>query len=510
MRLPEKSKKLSETPKTDISDQVTLRFISSEGIQNRMVKGLVATFLGRLINLASRILLVPLFLKAWGVNVYGEWLLLTSITAYLSLTDFGGQLYIVNRLTQAYAHNDIPLFRKVLHTGMALFLILPFMAFVTFITLVLLIPPELLLPISKTEHTVVILVLAVLAFQFVFTMPQGILLGIYRAVGMLPRGVMLGNLILFLQLALVSGGLWLSGGMIWIACLQILPFLLIALIAVFDLSKRFPQFKIVSLKDFELATGRAFIIPSLHFFLIQIAQAVSIQGTILVVGALFDPVKVVLFSTLRTISRTMSQLLGMLAHSAWPEMTRLDAVQHPDKLKILFRAILRSTLAGATVFICVFHFFGSEIYHLWLGTAVEYRQELMDLFLVYILQYIFWSACAYLLMATNRHHTLSKILFFSSFFSITLAYVGGRYFGLTGVITGMIIGDLAIPFWAVPRLLKKHQAQFSFLFFVNEITPVAGILLTIVYFPLSAPVMFVVLFLWWKRCLPVRGMLDRA
>ncbi len=510
MRLPKKSKKFSETKKTDISDPVTLRLVSATGIQNRMIKGLAANFLGRVINLCSRILLVPLFLKAWGVDVYGEWLLLSSITAYLSLTDFGGQLYIINRLTQAYAQNDIPLFRKVLHTGMALFLILPFMAFLAFITLVLLIPPESLLQISDTEHTVVILVLAILAFQFVFAMPQGILLGIYRAVGLLPRGVMLNNLILFLQLAFVIGGLFLGGDMIWVACLQILPFLLVSLIAIFDLSERFPRFKIVSLKGFELATGRTFIKPSLHFFSIQIAQTVSIQGTILVVGALFDPVKVVLFSTLRTISNAMRQLLGMVAQSAWPEMTRLDALQHPDKLKILFRVILRSTLAGATIFTFVFHFFGGEIYHFWLGPAVEYRQNLMDLFLLYILQFIFWSACGNLLMATNHHHTLSKILLFSSLFSIALAYIGGRYFGLAGVISGMIIGDLAIPFWTVPRLLKKHQAQFSFLFFVKEITPITVVLLIIFCFPLSAPVMFVVLFLWWKRCLPVRGMLDRA
>lgn len=500
---------MSETTKTDISDQVTLRLAHAEGIQNRIIKGLGANFLGRVINLASRILLVPLFLKAWGVDIYGEWLLLSSITAYLSLTDFGGQLYIVNRLTQAYAQNDIPLFRKVLHTGMALFLILPCIAFVVFIIFVLLIPPESLLQISKTEHTVVILVLALLAFQFVFAMPQGILLGIYRAVGMLPRGVMLGNLMQFLQLTLIAGGLWLGGDMVLIACLQISPFLFVALIAIRDLKRRFPQFEIVSLKGAELATGRTFVKPSLHFFLIQIAQAVSIQGTILVVGALLDPVKVVLFSTLRTISNTMRQLLGMVVFSAWPEMTRLDVVQHPDKLKILFRAILRSTLAGATVFIGIFHFFGGEIYHLWLGPAVEYRQELMDLFLLYIFQFIFWSACGNLLMATNRHHTLSKILLFSSLFSIVLAYVGGQHFGLAGVISGMILGDLVLPFWAVPCLLNKYQDQFSFLFFVKEIAPIAGVLLVMICFPWSAPIMFVVLFFWWLRCLPVRGVLVR-
>jgi O-antigen/teichoic acid export membrane protein len=505
--LPENFKKLNDTTKTDISGQVTLPLAYAESIQNRIIKGLGANFLGRVINLASRILLVPLFLKAWGADVYGEWLLLSSITAYLSLTDFGGQLYIVNRLTQAYAQNDITLFRKVLHTGMALFLILPCIAFLVFMALVSLIPLESLLQISKTEHTIVVLVLALLAFQFVFAMPQGIILGIYRAVGLLPRGVMLGNLMQFIQLTLVAGGLWLGGNMLWIACLQILPFLLVALIAVYELNKRFPEFEIVSLKGTELATGRTFVKPSLHFLSIQIAQAVSIQGMILVVGTLLDPVKVVIFSTIRTISSTIRQLLGMVAHSAWPEMTRLDAVQHPDKLKVLFRAILRSTLAGATVFIGIFHFFGGEIYHLWLGPAVEYRQELMDLFLFYIFQVIFWTACGNLLMATNRHHTLSKILLASSLFSIILAYGCGRYFGLAGVISGMILGDLALPFWAVPWLLNKDQAQFSFLFFVKEITPVIGIVLIVAFLPWFAPIMCVVLGFWWLRCLTGLGAL---
>ena len=102
-------------------------------MRKRLIQGIGANFLGQIINLASRVLLVPLFLTAWGAEVYGEWLLLTSIVAYLSLTDLGGQLYIVNRLTQAYAQGDIPLFRKILHTGLSLFLIIPLVAFAVFL-----------------------------------------------------------------------------------------------------------------------------------------------------------------------------------------------------------------------------------------------------------------------------------------------------------------------------------------------------------------------------------------
>ena len=80
-------------------------------MRKRLIQGMGANFLGQIINMASRVLLVPLFLTAWGVEVYGEWLILTSIGAYLFLTDLGGQLYIINRLTQAYALEDVPQFR---------------------------------------------------------------------------------------------------------------------------------------------------------------------------------------------------------------------------------------------------------------------------------------------------------------------------------------------------------------------------------------------------------------
>src|SRR5215213_1102443 len=172
--------------------------------QHRFLKGLGANSVGQIINLATRVLLPPLFLGAWGADVYGEWLVLSSFVAYLSLTDMGGQKYIVNRLTQAYAQQDFSLFRRVLHTGLAIFLFMPTAVFFLFTAAVLIVPPKSILPIVKTDDQVVVWVLAILAFQFVFAQPQGLLLGIYRAVGLLPRGAMLANVILFLQLALMA------------------------------------------------------------------------------------------------------------------------------------------------------------------------------------------------------------------------------------------------------------------------------------------------------------------
>src|SRR5208337_4959399 len=129
--------------------------------------------------------------------------------------------------------------------------------------------------------------------------------------------------------------------------LQLLPYLGAALVAGWDLNRRFPQFRLLSLGEADLFLGLTFIRPSLGFFGIQMAQAFSVQGTVLVVGMLLGSVQVVVFSTMRTIVNLIRAFFEQLSHAAWPEMTRLDVQRDEEKFFLLFRAILRATLIAA-------------------------------------------------------------------------------------------------------------------------------------------------------------------
>ncbi|HDZ62789.1 MAG TPA: hypothetical protein ENH40_06570, partial [Nitrospirae bacterium] len=339
-------------------------------IRERFLKGLGANTMGLGLHLVSRLVFAPMFLKAWGMDIYGEWLILSSVVAYLSLTDLGGQLYIVNRLTQAYAKNECEEFCRILHTGLALFLILPLVIYLLFISVVVSVQAETYLHISESSHDVVSWVMAILGFQFLFSLPQGLLLGVYRATGMLPRGVMLFNINLGLQILFVIVGLQYGGGMVLVSILQLIPILLVVFYAAHELNRRFPQFGLLTFRNVSLTEGLSFIKPSMHFLLIQLSQAIAIQGPVLAVGAALGSIQVVVFSTLRTMGNLISQLLGLIARSVWPEMTTLDAGQDMEKLTRLFRVILRLTMVGAAVAVTFLHFFGEMVYHLWLRQAV--------------------------------------------------------------------------------------------------------------------------------------------
>lgn len=467
----------------------------------RLMKGFGAGALGQIINAASRVVLTPMFLHAWGVPAYGEWMLLTSLVAYLSLTDIGSQLYIVNQLTKAAVRKNTGLYKKILNTGLALFLVFPAAVVLLFVAFAMLVPPQAYLNISETSRIVATWVLLLLGMQVAISLPQGLLLGVYRSIGMLARGVMWANATAGLQLMLTAAALWIGAGMITIAVLQVVPYLLISAVVQGELRRTLKTEGMISVRHADMKLGVSFMRPSLHFFSIQLSQSLAIQGTVLVVGALHGSVQVVVFSILRTVANVGKQLLGLIVNTAWPELTRLDTEQDEKKLSALFRVTLRSSLAGAAILTIVFYYFGGEIIGFWLGGTVPYNRVLMMLFLIYMVQSVFWTACGNLLMAVDRHHTHSWVLLVSSILTVSLAWVGGRQFGLLGVVAGMLIADLVLPFWLAPYLLGHRWRKFGFAFFARELLPVTAAVGAALLTSWMGIFSVAVMLLWWYGCL---------
>lgn len=465
--------------------------------RDRLVRGFGAGALGQGINAASRLVLTPMYLHAWGAPAYGEWLLLTSLVAYLSLTDIGSQIYIVNQLTKAAVRKNAGLYRKILNTGLALFLAFPAAVVVMFIMFAVLVPPQAYLDISETSRTVAAWVLLLLGMQVAISLPLGLLLGVYRSVGMLARGVMWANATAGLQLVLTAVALWMGAGMIIIAVLQLVPYVLVSALVQGELRRLLKAEEMISVKHADLKLGISFIRPSLHFFSIQLSQSLASQGTVLMVGALLGSVQVVVFSILRTVANVGKQLLGLIANTAWPELTRLDTEREYRKLSHLFRVTLRSSLVGSAIFTIVFHYFGGEVIHLWLGGTITYDQTLMTLFLFYMLQSVFWTVCGNLLMAVDRHHTYSRALMGSSVSTVALAWIGGYQFGLLGVVVGVLVADLALPFWLVPYLLGRQWRDFDAGFFAVELVPIAAATAAAMVTGWLAVVAVFAMCLWW-------------
>jgi O-antigen/teichoic acid export membrane protein len=63
----------------------------------------------QIVNIAVQLLGFPIFLRFWGpeIEMYGEWLMLSTIPAYLSLADFGFASVAANDMSMHRARNDL-------------------------------------------------------------------------------------------------------------------------------------------------------------------------------------------------------------------------------------------------------------------------------------------------------------------------------------------------------------------------------------------------------------------
>src|SRR5271165_3818233 len=65
------------------------RSIGSNNLRRRLIHGFGATALGPIVTATIQLGSVPLLLHAWGAAKYGDWLLLSAIPSYLTLSDLG-------------------------------------------------------------------------------------------------------------------------------------------------------------------------------------------------------------------------------------------------------------------------------------------------------------------------------------------------------------------------------------------------------------------------------------
>ncbi len=428
----------------------------------RILRAIGAEGIGQLLNIAVRLLLVPLFLTAWGAEIYGEWLILTAFAGWFSLADLGAQLYFVNRMTEAWTKRELNEFRDVFSTGVFFFGVTS--AAMMALVAVFMMYPNIsnLLGIESTNPNIVYWVLIIMCLRVLASLPLGLLLGVYRATGAQATSVMYSNLMLLIHLIVSVVVLSTGGNMILMALSEIIGMFLISFLVVLNLRSHLPS----EVRLFRLCRPQMDILrqawsPSLHFLGIQLAMVVMIQGSVIVVAKAMGPFEVVVFSTMRTIANVVSRFLGMMSHSAWPEFTRLHSEHDIKRLQTLFRSIfLTSTLAGL-LYLGTVQFFGAQLFELWLGQQLPYESLGMLMMGVLVVLTNHWTLGGNLLMATNRHRDYARVQLPVNIMALATAYLGGCWFDVEGFIGGLIVGQ-SVPMIALTAwMLRCNSWEYA-------------------------------------------------
>ncbi len=204
---------------------------------------------------------------------------------------------------------------------------------------------------------------------------------------------------------------------------------------------RYPWVRQVKTGFFPLAEIRPLLSPSLAFFGFALANSIVLQGSTLLIGAFMTPVQVVVYTTLRTLSNFIRQIINVLTSAIWPELTRALVAHNYSTAILLHRRVCQIALWSSLLFLIVLEITGGSILSVWTKGAVQPEQPVFTLLLLTSLPYSLWNSSATTAISVNRHQSIALAFVVSSLGSLLAATWLIPSYGLAGMAIGLLLGD---------------------------------------------------------------------
>lgn len=428
----------------------------SQVVRDRLRKGFAAQALAQVINLVIQFGGVWLFIHFWGKTLYGEWLILSTIPSYFALSDLGFANAAGTEMTLRVARGDregaLKVFQSVwlLVTGVSLLVTLVMLAVAHRL------PLERWLHISTLTHTEVVTVISVLVFQIFFDLQSGVIGTGYRCDGNFAPGTMVSNLQRLAEFFVAAVALYCGAHLVVLAFSVMLTRLIgnaLSMVYVRFLSPWITY----GWRHADRATLRQITSPALSFMGFPIGNALSLQGITTVIAITFGPDTVALFSTTRTLTRAVWQVLNAITNTIWVELSSAFGNDDIALARSLHRRACQAALWLAMTLSIGLFFVGPSIYHLWTGKALTFEPTLFALLLLVVIANSLWSTSYVVLLAVNRHQKLAAVYVAATSFSLGLAYVLTPLLGLHGTALSLLIIDLFMTSYVVVRSLALVQ-----------------------------------------------------
>lgn len=405
--------------------------------------GIGANVAGQIAGTFAQLALVPVFVTCWGVATYGAWLLLFTLPSYIVMADLGLASAAGNDMTGRVAQGDraaaTALFQAVRVVGLAAGGTVLCIAAATLYALA----PHLLDGIGRAiggDARPIALALAiygVIGLQTNVTNQGFRAVGGYAAFGYVAAATTLGEAI--------GAGLLVATGSrpdmlaLWYLSTRLVSMALLSVM----LARRAPWLVTMRWQS-SVAVLRHLLRPAAAVMILPAALATSIQGTVLVIGAVLGPAAVPAFTAVRTLSRVAVQAVLIVNHAIMPSMTAAYAVGDRERVQ---RYAATSTIAslglavpGAIVLLAG----GRWLVALWTHGSLHPGGALLAIMAATMVLNATWTPAANLILAINRHERYTWLFLLTSVVALALCVPLTRALGTAGAALSVLLVDVVM------------------------------------------------------------------
>ena len=416
------------------------RSVRSSRLRQRLMRGLGATALGPVVTALIQLGSVPILLHVWGVAKYGDWLLLSAIPSYLTLSDLGLGNASGSDMAMRVAAGDreaaLETFQSswVLVTAVSSVILLLALLFVWWI------PWQPWLKLSSVSSRQAAELISVLGAYVVLSQQNGIAESGYRSDGHFATGTFWMAILRFVEAAVAAIVAVLHGDLLAVASTYLLV-RCVGTVGYALLLRRVSPWIHYGIGHARLKTIRHVAAPAFAFMAFPVGQALSFQGFTILIGAMLGPIAVVSFSTLRTLSRLNVQILVMIANTLWPELSRAFGEGDVYLARRLHRLAWQASLGLSLLGGALLWMSGPFIYRVWVHHNVSFNATCFHVLLLVAVASSLWTVSSVILMSINVHSRIAAAYVAATAISLGLASLFIPVLGTTGAAVALLLTE---------------------------------------------------------------------
>jgi O-antigen/teichoic acid export membrane protein len=431
--------------------------------KRRLMLGFLTNWVGKLSSTVIQFVQIPVFLHFWSVPLYGEWMIVNSIPAYLSFSNVGFGSVAGNEMTMLVARDDRAAALRIFQSCWWLIAIICTATIVLLSGTLYYLPASRLLKLTTLGETDTKWIIFYLGVSVLLGQLEQLLQSAYRAIGRYPYGTFLKNMFSLFAFGCMIGAVILGAGARTTALVFAGVNVAITIFFCILVRRDIPWIE-YGWQHASIAEIRKLARPAFAYMGFPLGNALSLQGSLLAVGYALGPTDVVIFSTARTVSRVALQMVQMVNNTFEPEMSIAFGAGNYELTRILLRRACQLALLVALVLVLVMLSFGPWFLVHWTGGHVPPSRPLLSILLVVVVLYSLWSTSGTLMTSTNQHQRLATYYILGTSVACILCYVLARAYGLYGAAASLLINEIVMNLYVVPACLRiAHDTLPDFL-----------------------------------------------
>ena len=431
---------------------------SGRRLRRNLGAATVSKVTGAIVSVAS----VPILLALLGPDQYAAWLVLAAVPVWLSMADLGFGSVAANEMSLRAAAGDLRGAQGILHAAWAGVLLITGAAVLLLAAVAGLAPWDAWLGVSVRVPQLA-LVVFVLGLSSLLSLQGPLFAGLFRVRGRAEIPIALAGLkpvadllcvcfafAVFRTLLAAAVGLlaaqaaYLAVGMVW--GLRICPELRLGV-------------RHATRDDLLLCLRKG-----LAFCALPTANALQLQGILLVIHATLGLPAVLVFSTARTMMRAAQQVLNLGGHAVLPEFGFLIGAGQWATARRLHATVLSLNVLAATGMAALSVAFGPWIHALWTSHQLAVEPALIAVLALGVVTNAVWFGASTILNAANLHDRYALVYLVASVAAVALAYPASLQWGVVGAALSLLVVDALVgPFVVRRACAAVHQTTAQLL-----------------------------------------------